>query len=305
MDNNKFYWLLSSYPRSGNTWCRIFISEVLRIKKEFENKDYPKYDILKKNLDLNKDLNTGFIISDRNWLDDQLGITSSDLTFSELDQVRKDININKSSNNEKSIFHKVHDAFYIKDSLNVPVVSTKNFKGVVYIIRNPFDVAVSLKHFFSWDQQRTVEFLLDKNAEISGSKKYGNIQCRQFLGTWENHYLSWANQTEIPILLIRYEDLYREPIKYFYKISLFLNLTEDKSLVENAVSNITFKKISSLEDSLGGFKENLNYRNKFFRSGKVGEGKKFLSKKQINSIKSSFINTLEKIYKEELNIFFN
>ena len=80
MDNK--YWYISSYPKSGNTWCRIFISEYLNAlnNKEDEINNSYKSDMIS--------IHTGEILSSRSWIDDQLGISSSDLTKQELDKVR-------------------------------------------------------------------------------------------------------------------------------------------------------------------------------------------------------------------------
>lgn len=57
---NEPYWYLASYPKSGNTWCRAFITELLRLKnKKITN-----------TLDLNN-LNTGSILSSSDWIDQQ------------------------------------------------------------------------------------------------------------------------------------------------------------------------------------------------------------------------------------------
>mgnify|MGYP007000279498 CR=1 len=68
---NSDYWYLASYPKSGNTWCRIFIAELTRSTSKKNNG-------LNNNFELNKDLNTGDSISSRIWIDDQIGIDSSD-----------------------------------------------------------------------------------------------------------------------------------------------------------------------------------------------------------------------------------
>ena len=78
MPEDHSYWYLASYPKSGNTWCRIFIAELLRLAGDDPGGE----------LNLNKDLETGAIASSRLWLDDQLGINSCDLSFSELDPLR-------------------------------------------------------------------------------------------------------------------------------------------------------------------------------------------------------------------------
>ena len=83
MKTNEFCYIVS-YPKSGNTWCRIFIQRLLDLKEKSKFKR--ERNVIK--FDLNNDLNTGTIISNRSWIDDQLGIESSDLTTNELDPIR-------------------------------------------------------------------------------------------------------------------------------------------------------------------------------------------------------------------------
>tara|TARA_B100000161_G_C33517275_1_gene399354 strand:+ start:58 stop:924 length:867 start_codon:yes stop_codon:yes gene_type:complete len=283
-NDDPYHWYLASYPRSGNTWCRIFISEIFRIKKHNVNKEF----------NLNIGFKTGSIISDRNWLDDQLGICSSDLDFKELDHLRNKIEIQNKYSPNKLRFHKVHDSYFIKGSTCKSVISKVNCKGIVYIVRNPFDIAISLSNFFSWDITTAIEFLLSNESELCGSKKNGEIQCRQYLGNWENHFLSWTNQSELPLLILKYEDLSREPIKYFTKLANFLEIEFDNDLIEQVTSNIQFIKLREKEDH-EGFIENCNNKKKFFYSGKVGTGLKQLKDCQIAQLKESFKDTLIKL----------
>ena len=74
------FWYIVSYPKSGNTWCRVFIKRLLDLKEQSQLKK--DSNITKFNI--NRDLNTGPIISSRSWIDDQLGIESSDLNTKEL-----------------------------------------------------------------------------------------------------------------------------------------------------------------------------------------------------------------------------
>ena len=55
MKEKKKHWLIASYPRSGNTWCRIFISEILRLK-DYKNVNNGALILTNRNLDLNNDL---------------------------------------------------------------------------------------------------------------------------------------------------------------------------------------------------------------------------------------------------------
>ena len=62
------HWYLASYPKSGNTWCRVFIAELHKLISLENGLDDDEYE-----LNLNRDIETGQIISSRVWIDDQLG----------------------------------------------------------------------------------------------------------------------------------------------------------------------------------------------------------------------------------------
>ncbi len=66
------YWL-ASYPKSGNTWLRSFLSNLQ------QDGDAPA--------DINE-LATGTIASARDWLDEALGFDSADLSADEIDRLR-------------------------------------------------------------------------------------------------------------------------------------------------------------------------------------------------------------------------
>ena len=62
MTEEHSYWYLASYPKSGNTWCRVFITELMRLAGDNPGEE----------LNLNQDIETGAIASSRLWLDYQL-----------------------------------------------------------------------------------------------------------------------------------------------------------------------------------------------------------------------------------------
>jgi aryl sulfotransferase len=125
--NQQGYWYLASYPKSGNTWCRVFITELQRLSA------LPEPD----QLNLNRDLQTGTIASSRHWLDDQLGINCCDLSFAELDPIRGRAGESALLYSEGERFHKVHDAFVSPASKGRPIVNTQGCHGAVYILRHP------------------------------------------------------------------------------------------------------------------------------------------------------------------------
>ena len=267
-DNDYYY--LASYPKSGNTWVRLFIKEISRLL------DIKNEDVLP-DININKELDTGMITSSRVWISDQLGINSCDFSFKELDLVRGKCGKSKNIFNEGDRFHKTHDAFISKDSDGNPVLETNYCKGVVYILRHPEDIVISLSHFFKLNYDESVEFLLNKDSALVPHEGLGNNQVRQYMGRWDKHVLSWVDQEIIPSIVMRYEDMKFDPITSFSKISSFLNLTNDIELIKKAIDNTSIEKIKDIEKRLKGFKEKPAQCDSFFRSGRTGEGAEKLS----------------------------
>jgi len=189
-------------------------------------------------------------------------------------------------------YHKVHDAFVSPDSGGRPVVPTEGCRGAVVVIRDPADVAVSLSHFFSWDLERCVAFLLNEEAALCRSRKRGGQQVRQFMGSWANHVGSWVDQREIPVLVLRYEDLLRAPEREFQRLAAFLELPADSDLIAAAALNTRFDKLRAKEDEEGGFQERPPGCERFFRSGCSGEGREQLSAEQLVRLQTAFAPTL-------------
>ena len=294
MTTSESYWYLASYPKSGNTWCRVFITELRRLAG-LDNTDVTAAaHAEEQKLRLNRDLATGSIVSSRYWLDDQLGIDSSDLSWPELDRVRGRVGYQRALYAECLGYHKVHDAFVSLDSVGRPVVPVEDCRGAVVVIRHPADVAVSLSHFFSWDLDRCVAFLLDEQAGLCRSSKRGGQQVRQHMGTWANHVLSWVDQRQIPVLLLRFEDLLAQPEEHFFQLARFLDLPNEAALIRQAVINTRFETLRAKEDEEGGFHERPDGCERFFRSGRSGEGQEQLSTEHLAQLEQAFSSTLKR-----------
>ena len=85
---------LASYPKSGNTWFRILLANLL------DGADGP--------IDING-ITTGVIASGRWAFDDVLGVPSADLTADEVDALRPAV-FRAIAASEGRSYHKIHDA---------------------------------------------------------------------------------------------------------------------------------------------------------------------------------------------------
>ena len=117
-DLKKIVWL-ASYPKSGNTWFRVFLSNLL-------NKNDQPADI--------NNLYATPIASNRELFDEATGLASSDLTPEEIDNLRPGVYEYAARNSKEFLYQKVHDA-WIETELGEPMFSKNVTHGVVYFIR--------------------------------------------------------------------------------------------------------------------------------------------------------------------------
>lgn len=257
---------LASYPKSGNTWFRIFLSN-LRSEQAAP-------------IDINE-IQTNGIFSSNAIFEKATGIHQQELTPNEADLLRPDIFRYYSNRFDDFLFVKAHDAYtYLPNQQ--PLFPTDVSYGVIYFVRNPLDVAVSWA-FHNGKTTETADKDINKELNVANpSSKYAS-QLRQKLLTWKGHYLSWTRQTDIPFLVLRYEDMKQKPLETFKKAVQFLNWTYTDEEILEALDKSSFKRLQSQETDKG-FRERFRNQKKFFRKGQVGDWKNHLTIKQIQNI---------------------
>lgn len=293
------YWYIASYPKSGNTWCRLFILRyltLLNLKKK-NRKFFNSFQNSNNQFKINNPINTGTIASDRNWIDDQIGIESSDMSFDEIDKLRHLLEGHEPINSSfKYRFHKIHDAFINPKNKKFPNVTYKGCKGVIYLVRRPEDVAVSYSfHAKDIGFEKSVKFILNKFSTLNQSNDSCGFQIRQFIGRWDDHVNSWLDQKQLPVLLIKYEELKENAELQFSRILSFLKIPIIKNTLKQVVEECNFANLKKKEIEEGGFIERINPNSNFFRSGVVGEGRKYLTSNQLDEIFNEFSTTLKKL----------
>jgi len=256
---------LASYPKSGNTWMRMMLANY------FSETDEPH--------DINKPGVTNGIASSRVRFDEFLGVSSADLTPSEVRMLQPEVYRQMAMRLRQRAWLKVHDAQLRLDDggfLFPPEVSA----SVVYLIRHPLDVAVSLAfHDGHEDMARSVAMLCNSEAYLSGAK---SLQLPQWLGSWSEHVQSWVDQREIPVLVVRYEDMLAAPGTALRRVLAFArpDLVIDRARIDQAVAHAAFDALQAAE-SAKPFRETPQKAKRFFRSGKAGEWRDHLSTAQV------------------------
>ena len=262
----KIIWL-ASYPKSGNTWFRVFLSN---LRGETETP-----------ADIN-DLHATPIASARNLFDEALGVESSDLTLAEIDRLRPEIYAHIAAEADEDLFMKVHDAYSITDS-NLPMFPGSATRCAIYFLRNPLDVAVSFAHHSGWDYDTAIARMASHDSSFCDKQKKLHNQLRQKLFSWSGHVKSWTENTEIDVCMIRYEDMKQDPFPTFKRAVDFAGLSFDAEDIEKAIQMSEFEKLRTQEKE-NGFYEKSPVSETFFRKGIIGSWREELKSDQVRRI---------------------
>jgi hypothetical protein len=226
-------------------------------------------------LDLGGD---GFV---RETFDELLGVDSSDLTLQQIGFYRPLVYQRMAEESRDMLFLKVHD-FYEKNSRNQPIFSAKATAGVIYLIRNPLDVAVSFAHHRNRSIKNTIKFMGNEEASLTDLISSGP-HLPQKLESWSSHVKSWADEPNLNILTVRYEDMLADTFKSFAEIIKFAGLERDEMRIKKAVEFSKFKRLKQQEKE-HGFREKQRDSESFFRQGKSGGWREKLDDSQIEQI---------------------
>jgi hypothetical protein len=258
---------LASYPKSGNTWFRVFLTNLLR------DADTPA--------SINE-LESTPIASARGVFDNNMGFEASDLTADEIDRLRPELYIHLAENATEQLFMKIHDA-YTDVADNMSLIPHAATGGALYFIRNPLDVAVSFAHHNGSDYDTSITRMADKAFAFCGKPDRLHNQLRQKLLSWSNHILSWVDSAPFPVCLLRYEDMKSQPLETFTKAIRFAGLDYTREQISKAIDFSLFDVVQQLEEA-EGFREKNSASSRFFRKGQIGSWREELNETQAKRI---------------------
>ena len=260
-------WLVS-YPKSGNTWFRMFLA------------NYKKNAVDPVSLE---DIESTRIASNAVDFEEHIGLNPFELYSNEVDLYRPDLyrilSKEAEKNGEGRLYKKVHDAYGLNCE-GEPLFPQEVSKCAVYFVRNPLDVCVSYANHGAKNIEKTMAFILSEESSLAGNK---SGQLRQRLMSWKSHVRSWKDQSLIPIHFVRYEDMLQNSVETFGKIIRFMGLRYDEEQLERAVLHSDFKQLKQMEQ-VDGFRERLQQSKHFFWKGKAGNYREYLSEEQQNSL---------------------
>ena len=259
---SRILWL-ASYPKSGNTWLRAFLHNLLR------NARTP--------FDINRmsELTAGD--SQAHWYGrlDPRPLTS--LGEEDLARLRPKVHALIAEGAPDSVMVKTHNALVEVDG--VPMITLSLTAGAIYVVRNPLDVVVSYAHHLGQPTDDIITLMETRGFQSPATAD----QVPERHSDWSTHVESWTAHPHPTLHVVRYEDMSRRPGPTFRAISAFLGLKPPRERLERAMRHSSFRSLRAQEDRTG-FIERTPSQDRFFRAGKVGSWREVLDDAQVRRV---------------------
>lgn len=270
---------LASYPKSGNTWLRILLDSILHHQGEPVN--------------INQINTAGLGITRRQYFDEFLEFDSGELSMSETNFFKRKYYLQFGFDAVEDIFIKTHEANVMVGDRE-HLIPEEVTKLCIYIVRNPLDIVGSLASHYHVG--------IDKAIEIMGNNQFTSFRPKEgitsnvpeFIGDWSLNVKSWLNSKELPLILVKYEELLDQPIETLSKILSALNLPVIKTILQRALVNHNFTRLANQEKDQG-FREKIVDSRGFFRKGKSGSWKEELTQRQIQRVVNTHHEVMVKL----------
>ncbi len=254
---------LASYPKSGNTWVRAFLANLIADGSDplplAELSNYCRDEAL-------PDLYTAIS-----------GQPSTELDATQLCALRPRVHARIAASQPGTVLVKTHNmnGSFEGHPLHNPDVSA----GAVYVVRNPLDVALSMTYHFGLGIDEAIDRLASEELATGNDELF----VTQILGSWSTHVASWADMAGPDIVVVRYEDMLEKPLKAFGKIAGLVGLGDNRKRLERAIQFSSFQNLSRLERR-DGFSEVSDKTKRFFRKGRANQWREALDRDQVSRI---------------------
>jgi hypothetical protein len=162
------------------------------------------------------------------------------------------------------------------------------YRRVIYIVRDPRDVAVSYYYY------NIKKRLLAENCTLDQYiPKFIADELDMKSGPWGEHVLSWVRMQDTldQFLLMRYEDIIANPQVELHRVAEFLNLRRDSEQIARAIELSSAKKMRGMEEEQSDrwvFTKGMRKDIPFIRSATAGGWRNNLSPGAVLQIESAW-----------------
>jgi len=272
MDFKQIVWL-ASYPKSGNTWARLFLDAYFLGE-----------------LDINEILcSLGDDGISRYHVGDGSPIWKYPVDIQQLARpmaMLRTVRAYQDSPQPFPLFVKTHQANVVANGIELlPEALTK---ATIHIVRDPRDVLPSFANHMGSDLDKGFEQMANKYQLLAASEN----RVADFLGAWDAHAEAGLAAVGHNPLLIRYEDLRADPQEWFSRMLAHAGVDPEPDKVKRAIALTELSKLQAREKKEGFTEASRKAKEPFFNTGKVG---KKIPPQYKSKIERAFRKTMKKL----------
>jgi len=276
-DDKKIIWI-ASYPKSGNTWLRSFLSSYY-----YTQDGSFSFNLLNNIPVFESDVFLPYISKEevaekphhiaKYWIEVQKNYKLKDKDF---------------------IFLKTHN--FCGKVNNCSFTNSKYTRAFIYIVRDPREVVISYSNHSDQSIDKCIEIITSINPFCMMDK---GMNYPVYTYNWGANYVSWKKFNSVPSLIIKYEDLITNTYKNFSKIIFFLHEIGlpkiDKTKLKRSIDNTSFDNLKKLEQKYGFSEQKIAIDKRFFNKGTTNSWKTKLSPKQVKIIEDRFQKEMKEL----------
>ena len=257
---------LCSFPRSGNTWMRFMLADILFQMHGVET--------------------TTALPADP---DDLIAVSSRSSI------VRRIGRCPRWAYEAQVAFVKSHGSFpRLEQFFSSPRGEQRRRDAkAFYLFRAPEDALVSLYH-------------LKVRDDYTRSRAQHDIDgfCLKELAGWIDMTSSYLQAAEkgYPVVFIAYEQTLEEPEKVLANLLRWLEVDHTRPMVERAVSNMRFSNLQAMEKKANQTAYPIDERALFFRRGRIGSGQSDLQEATVQEIRRRTADLVTEAKKHQINL---
>ena len=251
---------LASYPKSGNTWARVFLANYLLGALQ----PVPINQVHRIGIGDAVAPAYARVAGGRYDPADTMGhLRLREKVLRGIAANGADINLVKT--------HNIRDRAF-----GVELILPRYTRGAIYIVRNPLDVAVSYARHYGMTPAEAARALSRTDNTVGADP----TSVAQYLGTWSDHVRLWTAGRDFPVHVVRYEDMKADPRAAFTGLLGFLGVPVDFERLDRSVGHASFEEMKRQEQATG-FVERSPNSERFFHTGESGQWKQALAPEDI------------------------
>jgi len=268
------YWL-ASYPKSGNTWVRMFLESYAVGSLDLHKMQFVRGD------------------NDQYYWQSLSPYPTNQCGNDLLLLLRSAVLTHLVANSPfRPVIVKTH---FVNAALEgLPAFPSLLTAGSVYLIRDPRDVVISFARHLGMSIDEIIPRMNAHDYHLQDET--GSFAT---LGTWSEHVKTWQDSC-----VVRYEDLLEDPEKWFAEILRGFNLKVKIPRLRKAIRLCDFDRMKK-QDKSKKFRETSRHADTFFHHGTSGHWKDILSPDQAQRIENDHREVMEQYGYLKSNIVSN